>query len=125
MTVASHGYDFVEQIAPKPGDILLPKRHASAFFGTPMASYLIDLGIDTLIVVGCTTSGCVRATVADGFSYNFRVVVPVECVYDRSQTAHAVNLFDMHYKYADVLPLDEVLEFVSTLGTVAPVGSRP
>ena len=83
--------------------MLLPKKHPSAFFGTPLASYLIERGVDTLVVTGCTTSGCVRGTVVDGFAYNFRVLVPHECVYDRSQVSHAVNLFDMSEKYADVI----------------------
>ena len=109
MTVSRNGYDFMAEIAPADGDILLPKKHPSAFFGTPLASYLIDLGIDTLIVTGCTTSGCVRGTVVDGFAYNFRVVVPHDCVYDRSQVSHAVNLFDMSEKYADVMSCDEVM----------------
>jgi maleamate amidohydrolase len=109
MTVAQRGYDFPDEIAPRPGDILVPKKHPSAFFGTPLASYLIDLGVDTLVVTGCSTSGCVRGTVVDGFAYNFRVTVPEECVYDRSPTAHAVNLFDMAYKYADVRPVAEVM----------------
>lgn len=109
MTIAAEGYRFVEEIAPLPGEILLPKKHPSAFFGTPLASYLIDLGCDSLVVTGCTTSGCVRGSVVDGFAYNFRVTIPEECVYDRSPTAHAVNLFDMAYKYADVRPLEEVL----------------
>ena len=68
--------------------------------------------MDTLIVTGCSTSGCVRGTVVDGFAYNFRVTVPEECVYDRSATAHAVNLFDMAYKYADVRPVDVVISLL-------------
>lgn len=115
MTIASEGYRFVEEIAPADRDILLPKKHPSAFFGTPLASYLIDLGCDSLVVTGCTTSGCVRGSVVDGFSFNFRVTIPEECVYDRSETAHAVNLFDMAYKYADVRPLAEVLETIDSL----------
>lgn len=102
MTVARHGYDFVAEVAPRETDILLPKKHPSAFFGTPLASYLIDAGADTLVVTGCTTSGCVRGSVVDGFAYNFRVAVPHDAVYDRSATSHAVNLFDMSEKYADV-----------------------
>lgn len=109
MDIAERGYDFAPAIAPRQGDILLPKKHPSAFFGTPLASYLINLGVDTLVVTGCSTSGCVRGTVVDGFAYNFRVTVPHECVYDRSDTAHAVNLFDMAYKYADVRPVEEVI----------------
>ena len=109
MGIPRHGYDFVAEIAPHGKDILLPKKHPSAFFGTPLASYLIDLGADTLVVTGCTTSGCVRSSVVDGFAYNFRVVVPSDAVYDRSQTSHAVNLFDMSEKYAEVMTTDECL----------------
>ena len=72
MDVPARGYDFVEEVAPADGDVLLPKRHPSAFFGTPLASYLVEAGADTLVVTGCTTSGCVRSSVADAFSYNFR-----------------------------------------------------
>jgi nicotinamidase-related amidase len=112
MTVDAHGYDFVEQVAPGPGDILLPKRHPSAFFGTALASYLIDLRVDTLYLTGCTTSGCVRATAVDAFAYNFRVVVPHDAVYDRSPTVHAVNLFDMAQKYADVVSTADALRLL-------------
>jgi maleamate amidohydrolase len=116
MTVSRNGYDFMAEIAPADGDILLPKKHPSAFFGTPLTSYLIDLDIDTLIVTGCTTSGCVRGTVVDGFAYNFRVIVPHDCVYDRSQVSHAVNLFDMSEKYADVMSCDELMSAMKTTG---------
>jgi maleamate amidohydrolase len=104
MTVARHGYDFVEELRPQGDDVLLPKKHPSAFFGTPLASYLIDLRADTLVVTGCTTSGCVRGSVVDAFAYNFKVLVPSDAVYDRSRVSHAVNLFDMAAKYADVMP---------------------
>jgi nicotinamidase-related amidase len=110
LTVAERGYDFVEQIAPRPQDVLLPKRHPSAFFGTPLVSYLVDLGVDSLVVTGCTTSGCVRGTVVDAFAYNYRVTVPSDAVYDRTPTVHQVNLFDMAQKYADVVPTADVLE---------------
>ena len=109
MNVTSRGYDFVEEVAPREGDILLPKKHPSAFFGTPLASYLINLGADTLVVTGCTTSGCVRGSVVDAFAYNFRVLVPQDAVYDRSQISHAVNLFDMAEKYADVMPTADAI----------------
>jgi maleamate amidohydrolase len=115
MNIPEHGYDFVKDIAPEENDILIPKRHPSAFFGTSLCSYLIDKSVDTLIIAGCTTSGCVRGTVVDAFSLNLRVVVPEECVYDRSSVSHAVNLFDMSEKYADVLPVDEVMEKVRSL----------
>lgn len=115
MKVASKGYEFVPDVAPEPKDVLLPKKHPSAFFGTPLASYLIDLGADSVVVTGCTTSGCVRGSVVDAFAYNFKVTVPVECVYDRSRTSHAVNLFDMAQKYADVKPVAEVMQAVRAL----------
>lgn len=115
MDVAAHGYDFVREVAPAAGDILLPKNHPSAFFGTALLSHLINLQVDTLVVTGCTTSGCIRATVVDAFSYNYRVVVPQDCVYDRSATSHAVNLFDVAAKYADVSPLADVMERLGRL----------
>lgn len=110
MGVAAEGYDFVREVAPREGDVLLPKKHPSAFYGTPLVSYLIDARVDTLIVTGCTTSGCVRASVVDAFSNNFRVIVPHDAVYDRIPTVHQVNLFDMAQKYADVMSTGAVLE---------------
>jgi nicotinamidase-related amidase len=110
MNISQKGYEFVAEVAPRDGDVLIPKKHPSAFFATPLVSHLIDLGVDTLVVTGCTTSGCVRCSVVDAFSYNFRVVVPSDCVYDRSATSHAVNLFDMASKYADVAPAAEIIE---------------
>lgn len=109
MNIAAKGYEFVEAIAPREQDLLLPKRHPSAFFGTPLVSYLVDLGVDTLITTGCSTSGCVRGTVVDAFSYNFRVGVPSDAVYDRSYTSHAVNLFDLASKYAEVETSNEII----------------
>jgi maleamate amidohydrolase len=109
MTIPAHGYDFVKEVAPREGDVLLPKKHPSAFFGTALASHLIDAQADTLIVTGCTTSGCVRGSVVDAFSLNFKVFVPHDSVYDRSHTSHAVNLFDMAEKYADVGSTAELL----------------
>ena len=116
MKIERRGYDIVEEVAPRPSDILLPKKHFSAFFGTPLVSYLVNSGIDSLVVTGCTTSGCVRASVMDAAAYNFRVVVPHDAVYDRSATSHAVNLFDMAAKYADVLTTKETLNKCEVLG---------
>jgi maleamate amidohydrolase len=113
MDIPERGYQFPPQIAPREGDVLLPKKHPSAFFATPLVSHLIDLQADTLVVTGCTTSGCVRGSVVDGFAYNFRCVVPHDAVYDRSATSHAVNLFDMASKYADVASSAEVLEMLT------------
>ena len=109
MGVAAKGYEFVAEVAPAETDILVPKKHPSAFFGTPLASYLINTGADTLVVTGCSTSGCVRGTVVDGFAYNYRVLVPQDAVFDRSAVSHAVNLFDMSEKYADVMPAQDAL----------------
>jgi maleamate amidohydrolase len=110
MEVAAKGYEFPAEIAPREGDVLIPKKHPSAFFATPLASHLIDLAADTLVVTGCTTSGCVRGSVLDAFAYNFRAFVPHDAVYDRCATSHAVNLFDMAAKYADVATTAEILE---------------
>ena len=115
MGIDAKGYEFVEEIAPVEGDVLLPKKHPSAFFGTPLVSHLVDLGVDTLIVTGCTTSGCVRSSVTDAFAYNFKVLVPDDAVYDRSPTSHAVNLWDMNAKYADVYPSTGILKLVEDL----------
>lgn len=115
MAVPEKGYAFVKEVEPRPGEILLPKNHPSAFFGTPLTSYLVDRGVDSLVVTGCTTSGCVRGTVVDAFSYNFRAMVPFECVYDRSQTSHAVNLFDIASKYGDVVSTDEASRLIAAL----------
>ena len=114
MDIPERGYQFPPEIAPREGDVLLPKKHPSAFFATPLVSHLVDLQADTLIVTGCTTSGCVRGSVVDGFAYNFRCVVPHDAVYDRSATSHAVNLFDMASKYADVGTTAEVLEMLKS-----------
>ena len=121
MGVAAKGYEFVAEIAPAAHDILLPKKHPSAFFGTPLASYLINAGADTLVVTGCSTSGCVRGSVVDAFAYNFRVLVPQDAVYDRSATSHAVNLFDMASKYADVMP---TVDAVAALRAIDQPGPR-
>ncbi len=115
MTIPAKGYEFVAEVAPVEGDILVPKHHPSAFFGTPLASYLIDLATDTLVVTGCTTSGCIRSSVVDAFAYNFRVAVPQDCCYDRSAVSHAVNLFDMSEKYADVMPVAELTKKIAAM----------
>ena len=122
---ARDGNEIVREIAPHEGDIVILKDKPSVFFGTPLMSYLHELQVDTLLVAGTTTSGCVRATVVDAFSYNFRVVVIEECVFDRGQTSHKVNLFDMQAKYADVVPLDAVLDYLGELPAHLYAPQRP
>jgi nicotinamidase-related amidase len=122
LEVPDRGYAFVDEVAPKPSDLLIPKRHPSAFFGTALVSYLIDLRVDTVILTGCTTSGCVRATAVDAFAYNLNCLVVEDCVYDRSLSSHNINLFDIQSKYGDVVSLDTALSYVGELRT--PEGSR-
>jgi len=105
----------VAEIAPQTGDILVHKQKPSAFFGTPLMSMLTEVHADTLLVTGTTTSGCVRASVIDAFSYNLKVSVVEECVFDRGQASHKINLFDMAMKYADVIPLKEAIDYIRGL----------
>jgi maleamate amidohydrolase len=115
----------VREIAPRDGDIVIRKDKPSVFFGTPLMSYLHELQVDTLLVAGTTTSGCVRATVVDAFSYNFKVVVVEECVFDRGQASHKVNLFDMQAKYADVVPLEAALGYLDELSRELSAAQSP
>jgi maleamate amidohydrolase len=105
----------VDEIAPGPRDILIQKQKPSAFYATPLQSYLTLLGCDSLLVAGATTSGCVRASVLDAFSSNYRVTILEDACFDRSQASHAVSLCDMHAKYADIVESAEVIEFILTL----------
>lgn len=97
-------------------DVLIRKTKPSAFHGTPLIGSLIDSGVDTLIVTGCTTSGCIRATVVDAFSYGLRTIVVEDGVFDRGQLPHAVNLFDMEQKYATVMPSEDVISYLREVG---------
>jgi len=107
--------DIVADIAPLPQDIVISKQKPSVFFGTDLASFLILLGCDSIVFAGTTTSGCVRATVIDAFSHNFRSIVVEDACFDRAQASHAVSLFDMHAKYADVVPSSDLLTYVAGL----------
>lgn len=98
-----------QRLAAEPGEVLVEKQWASAFRGTDIDEQLRGAAVDSLVVTGLTTSGCVRATVVDGLQYDYRVVVPREAVGDRNSEAHAANLFDMHAKYADVWSLEQVI----------------
>jgi maleamate amidohydrolase len=116
--------EIVAEIAPREDELVIVRSKPSVFFGTELASYLVDMGADSLIVCGVTTSGCVRATVTDGFSHNFRMLVVEECTFDRGEASHWINLFDMNQKYADVVPLAEVLGHLSSLDPGAQPRSR-
>ena len=104
----------------QPDDILLVKKYASCFFGTDLVPRLNSRRIDTLIITGCTTSGCVRATAVDAVQNGFRPMVVREAVGDRSAAAHAQSLFDLNAKYADVVSLDETLQYMKTVGHNRP-----
>lgn len=98
-------------IAPDPQDIVLVKKKPSAFFGTPLLSLLIDRGVDTVLVTGGATSNCVRATVVDSASYNFRTMVVEDCVFDRFDISHRVALLDMDRQYADVITSRDAISY--------------
>ena len=106
-------FDIVDEFAPIDGEAVLRKSSPSAFWGTPLMGHLNYLGVDTIITCGESTSGCVRASVVDGCTYRYRMIVVEECVFDRHEATHAINLFDMDQKYADVLSLADVLEWLA------------
>jgi maleamate amidohydrolase len=108
MRPGSKASQIVPALAPRPGELVLERPFPSAFYGTTLHSYLTRCGVDTVIVTGNSTSGCVRATVIDAVSAGFRVIIPRQCVADRAPLSHLVNLFDMDSKYADVMDVDEV-----------------
>ena len=109
------GNDIVDEIAPGPKDIVIRKHKPSAFNGTNLMGFLNDLGADSLLVTGTTTSGCVRASIIDAFSLNINCSVVEEGCFDRSEASHAINLCDMHAKYADVVNTAEAMAYVETL----------
>ncbi len=102
-------YAIRPEFKPQPGDVVITKQRASVFYGTPLLAHLTQLGIQTLIMCGESTSGCVRATAVDAYSNGFHVVLVEECCFDRSELSHKVNLFDMHHKYVDVMHIEEVV----------------
>lgn len=111
----NNDWDIKQEFAPEDGDLIIRKERASGFFGTPLVAYLQMMGVDSLITCGESTSGCVRATVVDGYSNGFHVTLVEECTFDRSTLSHKVNLFDLHHKYADVMHVDEVLDHLDGL----------
>lgn len=109
----------VPELVPIEGEVVLSKQYPSAFFGTCLASMLTSSGVDTVILIGCTTSGCIRATAVDAMQYGFRVIIPRECVGDRHQAPHDASLFDIDSKYGDVLSRAEVLTYFAGLPGMA------
>ncbi len=109
------GYSIKDDFTPEPDDRVIYKERASGFCGTPLQMYLQQKDVDSLIVCGESTSGCVRATVVEGWSLSFHVTVAEECVFDRSTISHKINLFDLHHKYADVMHVAEVIAHLETL----------
>jgi len=107
----------VDELKPVKGEYVTTKQHASAFFGTSLSSWLLTRRVDTLLIAGCTTSGCVRASVIDASAHGLRPIVVEECVGDRAEEPHRANLFDMDQKYADVVPLSEVLHRLRAQGS--------
>jgi maleamate amidohydrolase len=103
------------KVAPLDEEVVIVKQYPSPFFGTPLAPMLATLGVDTLILAGCSTSGCVRAGALDGVQHGYRVIVPRECVGDRHDGPHDANLFDINAKYGDVVGRDEVIQYLANL----------
>jgi len=111
----THGAEIVADLKPLPNEIVIDKKKFSAFLGTPLLSLLIDRRIDTLIIVGGSTSNCIRAAALDSTQFNFFTIVPEEAVYDRLPFAHTLNLFDINRSYGDVVPVEEALAYLSTV----------
>ncbi len=113
-------FEIVDEVKPIEGEVVLRKASPSAFWGTPLVGHLNFLGVDTIITCGESTSGCVRASVVDGCTNRYRMNVVEECVFDRHEAAHAMDLFDMNQKYADVLPLAEGLKYLNSYKAKKP-----
>ena len=103
------------EFKPQSQDVVITKQRASAFFGTPLVAHLTQLGVQTLIICGESTSGCVRASAVDAYSHGYHVVLVEECCFDRSLLSHKVNLFDMHHKYCDVMHVSEVVAHLDSM----------
>ena len=107
--------EFCDEVVPKPGEPIIVKQYASAFFGTSLVSTLNGLRVDTLIITGCTTSGCIRATAVDAVQHGYRPICVKECIGDRHDGPHEANLFDINAKYGDVISKEETLEYLNGL----------
>lgn len=108
-------FEIQDEFKPHDSDVIIVKERASAFFGTLLTAHLTRLGIQSLIIAGESTSGCVRASAVDAYSHGYHVTVVEECCFDRSELSHKVNLFDLHHKYADVMSVSEVTEHLANM----------
>jgi nicotinamidase-related amidase len=125
MIRGSERVQLIPELGRRPDEPLIEKPRASAFFGTNLLSMLISEGIDTVVVVGCSTSGCIRATAESAFNDNFHVIVPAEAVGDRSWSAHEGSLFDIDARLGDVVPVEDVLAHLAAMDrSAAPGGPR-
>lgn len=115
LKVGSPWHQIDPRLQVRTDEVVITKRFASAFFGTHLATVLASLGADTLILTGATTSGCVRASAVDALQYGYPTLVPRECVADRAPGPHEANLFDMGAKYVDVVSLDDVVTYLTSL----------
>ena len=113
LTEKAHASQIVDALAPRAGELVIRKTQASAFFGTHLAAHFIGQGIDSIVLAGCTTSGCIRASAIDAMSMNYRVTVASDCVGDRAIGPHEANLFDMGQKYADLLGGADIVSALS------------
>jgi maleamate amidohydrolase len=111
----SKGTAFISSLLPADGEIIIDKSYASVFYGTPIQTYLVSLGVDTLIVTGGTTCGCVRAACVDAVSRGFNCAVVTDCVYDRISVSHKASLLDLWMKYCDVVDSDEVIAYLGNV----------
>lgn len=119
LQVGGHWAEIDPRLGAREDETVIVKKGASGFFGTNLASVLVSQGVDSVVLCGATTSGCVRATAIDLLQFGWPTIVPRECVGDRAQAPHDANLFDIQAKYADVVSLDEALAYVETLPTAA------
>ena len=103
-----------DRVAPAPEDLILEKENASAFFGTHLTAYLVEHHVDTLLITGCSTSACIRATATDAKSFRFKPIVVRECVGDRSAVAHVFTLFDLQARFADIVSIEDALAYLQS-----------
>jgi maleamate amidohydrolase len=119
LTETASASQVVTELAPRPDERIERKTQASAFLGTDLTPWLVHRGIDSVIVTGCTTSGCIRATIVDAISWNFRPIVLADCVGDRAYGPHEANLFDIHQTYADCMSAAEFIDVLARLPATA------